>query len=53
MFAGGRVRLTFVTNKLSTTTVSSATEQQNECKKALADQFRASHKHQGAQNLPN
>ena len=53
MFAGGRVRLTFVTNKLRATKRSTATEKQNACKKALADLFRAQHKHQGAHNFPN
>ena len=51
--AGGCVRLTFVTNKLGATTHSTATEKQNACKKALADLFRAPHKHQGAQDSPN
>ena len=44
----------FRSNKLGTTTVSIATEQQNACaEKALADQFRAPHKHQGTHNSPN
>ena len=53
MFAVGCVQLTFVTNRRGTTTFSTATEQQTACEKALADQFRAPHKHQGAQNSPN
>ena len=53
IFAGGRVQLTIVTNRRDATTVSSATEQQNACEKALADRFRASHKHHGANYSPN
>ena len=53
MNAGGRVQLTFVTNKLGVTTRSTATEKQNASKKTLADRFRAPRKHQGAHNSPN
>ena len=53
IFAGGRVQLTIVPYRRDAITVSTTTEQQNACEKALADQFRAPHKHQGAHNLPN
>ena len=52
MCALGHVRLTLVTNTHGAKTDSTAKEQQNERENALADRFRASHKHHDTHDLP-
>ena len=51
-FAVGRVRLTLVTNTRGAKTDSTAKMQQNKYENALADQFRAPHKHHSTQYVP-